>query len=191
VSKRGVVGAAKALIDRVGLDAFAERVGVTERTAQRWLRDGFPPSRREDVHEALERSDRARRAAITRAENYRQQAIEEQRAAEAQAAARREAWATRRIINGREKILKERGLVYPNGETITGHTGRTHITLTQMLHRNDPAWREFLALAESNGRSERDAKNDWYSPPAKKKSKGKRKKNKGRKKSKGRRKRKK
>jgi hypothetical protein len=143
VSRTGQ-GAAKALIERLGLDGFAERVGVKVATVKRWLRDGLPASRQEDVDGAYARSERARKAAIKGAE-------------------------TRRLRKSREEIFREHNLLYPNGEPIDGHTAGTHAVLTQMLHRSDPAWLAFLELAEAEGRSERDAKREWYSPTTKKK----------------------
>ena len=165
MSRRGGIGAVKALIRRVGLEEFARRVEITEATARRWLRDGPSASGREDVVEANARSERAIRAAETRAEH-----AEEERKAEARrAAARREAWRTRRVDEGRETILRNEGLIFPNGLTITGRNGRTRTTLAEMLHRSDPAWIAFLELAERNGRTEKEAKYLWFSPNAKKK----------------------
>lgn len=168
MSRRTGIGAAKALVQRLGLEKFAARVGVRETTVKRWLRDGLPASRQDDVREAYERSERARQAAVARAEQAREREASARREAATRARAQREAWRTRRFREGREEILKEHGLVYPNGAAITGHTGRTHIALTAMLRNNDPAWLEFLAMAEGQGRTIREAKAEWYSPSAKK-----------------------
>lgn len=192
MAKRSGITAAKALARRLGVDGFASRVGVTEATARRWLRDGLPASRRDDVQGAFERSERAHYAALARAEQAREEAARQELARERRNQRARDLRQQRRFEEGRREIFKEHGLTDHRGEPITGRQGLgPWSTLAAMMRKRDPAWIAFLEFAESQGRTEREAKNSWYSPKAKKKKgpgrrkpKGqKRKKNKGRKKS--------
>jgi hypothetical protein len=189
MAKRSGITAAKALARRLGVDGFASRVGVTEATARRWLRDGLPASRRDDVQGALERSERARQAALARAEQAREEAARQELAREKRNQRARDLRQQRRFEDGRRQIFKDHGLTDHRGEPITGRQGLgPWSTLAAMMRKSDPAWIAFLEFAEANGRTERQAKNEWYSPKAKKKRGpkrrkpqiGKRKKNKGR-----------
>jgi hypothetical protein len=189
MAKRTGITAAKTLARRLGLEGFAERVGVTEATARRWLKDGPPERRKADVEGALARSERARQAALARAEQAREEAARQELARERRNQRARDLRQQRRFEEGRREIFKEHGLTDHRGEPITGRQGMgPWATLAALMRKSDPAWLEFLEFAESQGRTERQAKNAWYSPKVKKKKKGpknrigKRKRRKGRKK---------
>jgi hypothetical protein len=144
---------ARALEKRVGAERLAERLDVSPRTVKRWLKEGVPASRRDDVQAAWSRSERSRVSA-------------------------EHVWAERKVARSREEIFKRHRLVDHKEEPITGTDPGGHATLVALIREEDPAWQEFVRAAEGHGLSVRD---EWFSPKVKKPGKKKRKKNKGKK----------
>lgn len=144
--KKSATSAAKALEKRVGADRLADRLDVSPRTIKKWLRDGVPSSRKEDVQAAWQRSERSRVSATR-------------------------VWAERKVSEDRDAIFKRHRLVDHSEEPITGHTPGGHTALVALIREEDPAWQEFVRAAEEHGL---DARNLWFSPEVKKK-KGKKK----------------
>ena len=138
---------ARALEKRVGVEKLALRLDVTPRTVKRWLKDGIPEKRKDDVQAAWQRSERSRVSATR-------------------------VWAERKVSFEREEIFKRHRLVDHAEEPITGLTPGGHTTLVALIREEDPAWQEFVRASEEHGLGWRDA---WFSPAAKKK-KGKKKK---------------
>ena len=149
VRKPSAKQVARALEKRVGVEKLASRLDVTARTVKRWLKDGIPKSRRDDVQAAWSRSERSRVSATR-------------------------VWAERKISEDRETIFRRHRLVDHSEEPITGLTPGGHTTLVALIREEDPAWQEFVRAAEEHGLAWRDV---WFSPPVKKK-KGKKKKKK-------------
>ncbi|MFI5245404.1 MAG: hypothetical protein ACHQQR_09290 [Gemmatimonadales bacterium] len=168
------------LLDRVGGDvaALAERFDRSPATIARWLRDGVPDSRRDDVADAWSRSERASYAAQCRIEREAIQAQEradererrdlqarieaEQRSDRARNAAHMR-WAKTRIaaaragqdIPAREDApgIKDRKIVDERGRPIDlprqdGRTRGGRDRLADMIADDDPAWLALLRLAE-------------------------------------------
>ena len=140
---------ARALEKRVGVEKLASRLDVSPRTVKRWLKDGIPKSRKDDVQAAWQRSERSRVSATR-------------------------VWAERKVEESRSEIFKRHRLVDHAEEPITGETPGGHTTLVALIREEDPAWQEFVRAAEEHGL---DARNLWFSPEVKKK-KGKKKKKK-------------
>ena len=138
---------ARALEKRVGVEKLASRLDVSPRTVKRWLKDGVPEKRKDDVQAAWQRSERSRVSATR-------------------------VWAERKVEESRSEIFKRHRLVDHAEEPITGLTPGGHTTLVALIREEDPAWQEFVRASEEHGLGWRDA---WFSPAAKKK-KGKKKK---------------
>jgi hypothetical protein len=127
---------ARALEKRVGVEKLASRLDVTPRTVKRWLRDGVPKSRKEDVQKAWTRSERSRVSATR-------------------------VWAERKVEESRSEIFKRHRLVDHSEEPITGLTPGGHTTLVALIREEDPAWQEFVRAAEEHGL---DPRREWFSP---------------------------
>lgn len=56
------------LIHRAGIEEIARRLGATQRTLRRWITDGIPEFRKSEVKASWGRSERSRKAALTRAQ---------------------------------------------------------------------------------------------------------------------------
>ena len=140
---------ARALEKRVGVEKLAARLDVSPRTVKKWLKDGIPEKRKDDVQAAWQRSERSRVSATR-------------------------VWAERKVEESRSEIFKRHRLVDHAEEPITGETPGGHTTLVALIREEDPAWQEFVRAAEEHGL---DARNLWFSPEVKKK-KGKKKKKK-------------
>ncbi len=138
---------ARALEKRVGVEKLASRFDVTARTVKRWLKEGVPTSRRDDVQKAWTRSERSRVSATR-------------------------VWAERKVAEDRETIFKRHRLVDHKEEPITGDTLGGHTTLVALIREEDPAWQEFVRASEEHGLGWRDA---WFSPKVKKSGKKKKK----------------
>ena len=134
---------ARALEKRVGVEKLASRLDVTPRTVKRWLKDGIPEKRKDDVQAAWQRSERSRVSATR-------------------------VWAERKVEESRSEIFKRHRLVDHAEEPITGLTPGGHTTLVALIREEDPAWQEFVRAAEEHGL---DARNLWFSPEVKKKGK--------------------
>jgi hypothetical protein len=138
----------RALEKRVGVERLASRLDVTPRTVKKWLKDGVPKSRQDDVQAAWTRSERSRVSATR-------------------------VWAERKVAEDRETIFKRHRLVDYAEEPITGLTPGGHTTLVALIREEDPAWQEFVKSAEEHGL---DPRREWFSPASKKKGKKKKKK---------------
>ena len=139
--KKSATSAARSLEKRVGAERLAERLDVTPRTVKRWLKDGVPPSRKDDVQVAWARSERSRISATR-------------------------VWAERKVSEDRDIIFRRHRLVDHAEEPITGATPGGHTTLVALIREEDPAWQEFVRAAEEHGL---DPRKEWFSPAAKKK----------------------
>ena len=142
---------ARALEKRVGAERLAERLDVSPRTIKKWLKDGIPEKRKDDVQAAWQRSERSRVSATR-------------------------VWAERKVEESRSEIFKRHRLVDHAEEPITGLTPGGHTTLVALIREEDPAWQEFVRAAEEHGLGWRD---EWFSPKAKKKGKKKKRKKPG------------
>ena len=142
---------ARALEKRVGVEKLASRLDVSPRTVKRWLKDGIPKSRKDDVQAAWQRSERSRVSATR-------------------------VWAERKVEESRSEIFKRHRLVDHAEEPITGLTPGGHTTLVALIREEDPAWQEFVRAAEEHGL---DPRSEWFSPKAKKKGKKKKRKKPG------------
>lgn len=143
------------LAKRTSVQKLARKFDRTPATIEKWLRAGPPVSARAEVAEAHARSERARIAADARRVAAEEKEARARLTRELRSERAKEAWKRRRLDDARKA---------PGMPTFDGRTAGGHVTLSAMIAADDPQWLAFLALAESQGLSKREAFAKWYSP---------------------------